>query len=93
MTEKAFRAIQVTLHAKWDLKLQNILASARNVSSAALARIRQASADTRESEIDRAVRDAYSTGYRQAYWDGVTDILEAGAEIETPADVGVALHH
>lgn len=93
MTEKAFRAIQSTLHTRWDLKLPNILASARNVSSAALARIRQASASTREAEIDRALRDAYSTGYRQAYWDGVMDILEAGTEVETPADVGTALHH
>lgn len=93
MTEKMFRAIQATLQAKWNSKLSGILASARNVSSAGMARIRGASADTKESEIERAIREAYSTGYRQAYWDGVTDLLEAGVDVETSEVAGLEVHH
>ena len=31
---------------------------------------------------DLAVRDAFLAGYRKGYWDGVSDLAEAGADAD-----------
>lgn len=78
MNNDLFRAIQGALNTRWNLRLSNLLAGARNVSSAGMARIRGATASTRDAEVEQALREAYTSGYRRAYWDGVVDFLEAG---------------
>lgn len=93
MNNDLFRAIQGALSTRWNLRLANLLASARNVSSAGMARIRSASPDMRDTEIEQAIREAYASGYRRAYWDGVVDFLEAGASDSGDAIVEVGAIH
>jgi hypothetical protein len=84
MNEKLFRTVQAALLARWDGKLAEILVCAKNFSIAGLGKFRSTPEADREAEVERLVREAYMAGYRQAYWDGIVDFVEASSEVKNP---------
>jgi len=84
MNERLFRAVQAALLARWDGKLSEILVCAKNFATGGTAKLRSTSESIREAETEKAIRDAYMAGYRQAYWDGIVDFVEATTEAQQP---------
>lgn len=84
MTEDLLRDIQENLRLRWEGKLPHLLERARNFASASLGRLKAPGA---RADIEKALREAYSAGYREGYWEGVIDVVECGARHErtTPA--------
>lgn len=85
MNEKLFRSVQAALLARWDGKLAEILVCAKNFAQGAVNRYRSTPETSREAEVEKLVREAYLAGYRQAYWDGIVDFVEASTEVKSPA--------
>lgn len=73
-----FRSIQAALEARWGEKLPMLLTQSRNFATAGMARIRSTPAGNREAEIEKVIREAYTTAYRQAYVDCIVDVAECG---------------
>jgi hypothetical protein len=84
MNENLFRSVQAALLARWDGKLTEILVCAKNFALGAMGRYHSTSEANRESEVEKLVREAYLAGYRQAYWDGIVDFVEASTEVKCP---------
>lgn len=86
MLDQLLQKFQTTLNVRWGARLPVLLAKAKSFSSAAMARLRTTPEASREAEVERVVREAYMTGYRQAYMDGILDLIEsADGEAAHPA--------
>lgn len=79
MTEDLLHTIQEKLRLRWDGNLPRIITRARNFASASMGRLR--TQGTR-ADVEKALCDAYSAGFREGYWDGVVDVVECGARHE-----------
>ncbi len=82
MTEDLLHVIQENLRQRWEGKLPHILERARNFASASMGRLK---AHGERADIEKALREAYSAGYREGYWEGVVDVVECGARHERAA--------
>lgn len=91
MNEKLFRSVQAALLARWDGKLTEILVCAKNFAIGAVNRFHTTPEAQREAEFEKLVREAYMAGYRQAYWDGIVDFVEASTEVKSPAMAPIPL--
>jgi hypothetical protein len=78
MSEDLLGSIQDALRARWERKLPKIIERARNFASAAVGRL-GLPADER-ALVEKALREAHATGYREGYWEGVIDVVECGAK-------------
>ena len=88
MLDQIVRMVQPALTERWSIRLPQILARSRSFAEGALVRVRAATSTSRESEVDRVVREAYLAGYRQAYLDGILDLIESAGD----DDVTVTQH-
>lgn len=82
MLDQLVQTFHAALHVRWGEKLPVLLARAKSVSTAAMARVRAAPPESRDAEVERAVREAFMTGYRQAYMDGILDFVESASSDE-----------
>jgi len=74
------RALRAAIAALWDARLNNLAARALG-----LGKTRFGAKGPVPAELAReAVKDAYLAGYRQAYWDGVADLIQAGGDLDSP---------
>ena len=76
MTEDLLHTIQESLRLRWEHKLPRLLERARMFASAANGRLRGQGA---QADVEKALRDAFTMGYREGYWEGVIDVVECGA--------------
>lgn len=60
------------LRERWNAGLPDLLVRARNFASAAASRVLTGS----RADLEQSLREAYTTGYRVGYWEGVRDIVE-----------------
>lgn len=82
MFETTWHTIRRMLGARWERRLPDTLASAANVAGVSVARLQNLPlGDAERVSVERLLRDAYLTGYRQAYFDGVVDLIESGADV------------
>ena len=91
MTEDLLHTIQEKLRLRWDGNLPRIITRARNFASASMGKLR---AQGTRADVEKALYDAYSAGFREGYWDGVVDVVECGARQEydrTSSAQGLAL--
>lgn len=72
--------LQESLRARWEGKLPLLLHRARNFASAAAGRLRSSP----HQDAEKAIREAYTAGYREGYWEGVCDTVECEAHMEHP---------
>lgn len=73
MHDILLQQIQNRLLTRWDAHLPHLLARARNFALGA-----------KRVDAEQAAREAYIAGYRQAYWDGVADVVAAAVQPAPP---------
>lgn len=85
------QTIFATLRNRWDHKLPKLIATSRNFAVASLGRLR---ANAERHEVEKAIREAFSAGYREGYWEGVVDVVECGSnsEREPPSRAAYPVH-
>ena len=79
MTEDLLRAIYDTLQFRWGDKLPSIRSKAHNYASNVST---PGKAEPSSTEFAKAIRDAYTAGFREGYWEGVSDLVECGIASE-----------
>lgn len=88
MLDQLVQMVQPALSERWGSRLPQLIARSRSFSEGALVRVRSALPATKEVEVDRVVREAYMAGYRQAYLDGILDLIESAG-----SDTGSGASH
>lgn len=92
MLDMLTQTVQAALYVRWGTRLPQILAKARGFSLVALDRIRSAPHEKQNAEVERAVREAYMAGYRQAYLDGILDLMESAEDAPLQSEMVETIH-
>jgi len=85
MIEKLFTSMKAALASRWDYRMTDVLNRAADMGDEAILRFQNA--PNRDAALGQAVREAYLTGVREAYWDGMVDFVEVAMAAESAAEM------